>query len=141
MLAPLKDRSILARAADDDMPADDASPLRHALRQARRTLRQAALKGARQSVTLTNEINRLAEENRQLRQRRDELENGQAMLALGQQLMALREENDALIAAAHRVWQLDRTLSAAHRECERLAGERDNAIDHLQAGARDAART
>lgn len=136
MLAPLKDRSILARSGSADAPdGDTETVLRQALRQARLALRRAATQGARQSIALTNEVSHLTEVNRQLRSRLDELENGQVIVALGQQLMALREENDALIAAAHRVWTLDRTLSAAHRECERLARERDNAIDRLQVSA------
>lgn len=138
MLAPLKDRSILARSGIADEPAGDTETvLRQALRQARMALRRAASRGARQVVGLTNDINRLSEQNRQLRQRLDELENGQTLVALGQQLMALREENDALIAAAQRVWTLDRTLCAAHRECERLARERDQAIDCLRASTSD----
>lgn len=141
MLAPLKDRSILEREADDAPDAAETLALRLALRQSRQAQKRAATLSTRQIVELTNAGNRLSEHNRQLQQRLDELENGQTLLALGQQLMALREENDALIAAAHRVWQLDRTLSAAHRECERLARQRDNAVDRLQAGASSAART
>lgn len=141
MLAPLKDRSILEREADDAPDAAETQALRLALRQSRQAQKRAATLSTRQIVELTNAANRLSEHNRQLQQRLDELENGQTLLALGQQLMALREENDALIAAAHRVWQLDRTLSAAHRECERLARQRDNAVDRLQAGASSAART
>lgn len=141
MLAPLKDRSILEREADDAPDAAETQALRLALRQSRQAQKRAATLSTRQIVELTNAGNRLSEHNRQLQQRLDELENGQTLLALGQQLMALREENDALIAAAHRVWQLDRTLSAAHRECERLARQRDNAVDRLQAGASSAART
>lgn len=141
MLAPLKDRSILEREADDAPDAAETLALRLALRQSRQAQKRAATLSTRQIVELTNAANRLSEHNRQLQQRLDELENGQTLLALGQQLMALREENDALIAAAHRVWQLDRTLSAAHRECERLARQRDNAVDRLQAGASSAART
>lgn len=136
MLAPLKDRSVLAASSAEELAADDMeSALRKALRQARQAQRRAATRGASQVIGLTNEVNRLKEQNRQLRTRLDELENGQTIVALGQQLMALREENDALIAAAHRVWTLDRTLCAAHHECERLARERDNAIARLQASA------
>ena len=136
MLAPLKDRGILIRAEDD--AGDTETALRLALRQARQSQRRAATQGARQIVALTNEINRLTEVNRQLRSRLDELENGQTMTALGQQLMALRAENDALIAAAQRVWYLDRTLRAAHHECERLASERDTALKRLHISANPA---
>lgn len=136
MLAPLKDRSILARSGSADAPASDTeSVLRQALRQARLALRRAATQGARQTIALTNEVSHLKEMNRQLRSRLDDLENGQTIVSLGQQLMALRHENDALIAAAHRVWYLDRTLSAAHLECERLARERDSALDQLHDSA------
>lgn len=140
MLAPLKDRSVIERETDAATSAAETLSLRLALRQSRQAQKRAATLSTRQIVELTNAANRLSEQNLQLRQRLDELENGQTVLALGQQLVALRAENDALIAAAHRVWQLDRTLSAAHRECERLARERDNAIDRLHAGASDAAR-
>ena len=98
MLAPLKDRGILVRAAED--ADDDETALRQALRHARQAQRRAAIQGARQIVALTNEIHRLTELNRQLRSRLDELESGQTLVSLGQQLMALRAENDALIDSA-----------------------------------------
>ena len=132
MLAPLKDRSILARFGGGDRDRDTESMLRHALRDARQALRLTATKGARQTVALTNDINRLSEENRQLRQRLDELENGQTVVALGQQLMALRTENDALFAAAGRICHLNRSLRAARGECERLNVERERALDDLK---------
>lgn len=134
MLAPLKDRGILIRAEDDT--GDTEAALRLALRQARQSQHRAATQGARQVVALTNEINRLTELNRQLRSRLDELENGQTMIAFAQQLMALRAENDALIAAAHRLWHLDRHLSAAHREYQRLTSERNTALGRLYDGAK-----
>ena len=129
MLAPLKDRSILLRA--DDESTDNEAALRLALRQARQAQRQAAEHGARQSIALTNEVARLGEHNRQLRNRLDELENGQVIVALGQQLMALRAENEALLAAAHRVCSLNQALHATRREGERLARARDDALDCL----------
>ena len=122
MLAPLKDRSILLRA--DDESTDNEAALRLALRQ-------AAAHGARQSIALTNEVARLSEHNRQLRNRLDELENGQVIVALGQQLMALRAENEALLAAAHRVCSLNQALHATRREGERLARARNDALDCL----------
>ncbi|WP_434517004.1 hypothetical protein AB6Q56_10590 [Dechloromonas sp. ARDL1] len=135
MLAPLKDRSVLARSGEDDDPEEDTETmLRNALREARQALRRAATRGVRQTVALTNDINRLSEENRQLRQRLEELENGQSIVALGQQLMALRAENDALIAAARRVCDLNHGLRTAHGECERLRAAREQALDHLQTG-------
>lgn len=134
MLAPLKDRSVLEREPAVDIDAGDAEmlALRLALRDARSAQRRSATMSARKIVELTNETNRLAEFNAQLQARIDELENGQAIVALGQQLMALRHENEQMAAAAHRVWFLDRTLCAAHRECERLARERDAALDSLR---------
>ncbi len=133
MLAPLKDRSVLEREPAANIDARDAETLalRLALRDARSAQRRSATMSARKIVELTNETNRLAEFNARLQARIDELENGQAMVALGQQLMALRHENEQMAAAAHRVWFLDRTLCAAHRECERLARERDAALDSL----------
>ena len=104
---------------------------RLALRQARQAQRQAAEHGARQSIALTNEVARLSEHNRQLRNRLDELENGQVIVALGQQLMALRAEYEALLAAAHRVCSLNQALHATRREGERLARARDDALDCL----------
>lgn len=138
MLAPLKDRSILTRDEGNSPVSDAEHALRLALRQARQAQRRAATQGARQSIALTNEIARLTEQNRQLTNRLDELENGQTLVSLAQQLMSLRHENDALIAAAHRVWYLDRRLNAAHRECERLARERDSALDLLHDSAQPA---
>ena len=55
-----------------------------------------------------------------------ELESGQAIIELGRQLMELKDANEHLIVAAQRVWHLDKTICAAHRECERLSHERDN---------------
>lgn len=129
MLAPLKDRSILLRAGEE--AADSEAALRLALRQARQAQRRAAEHGARQTITLTNEVNRLNELNRQLRSRLDELESGQVIVALGQQLMALRAENEALLAAAHQLCHLDRALNASRRDSERLARARDHALDCL----------
>lgn len=131
MLAPLKDRSILARSAEGNA-RDTEAMLRQALREARQALRLAASKGARQSVALTNDIHRLHEENRQLRQRLDELENGQSIVALGQQLLALRAENDALIAAARRISHLNRRLRATHGECKQLSAAREHALNRLE---------
>jgi len=140
MLAPLKDRSILARSGEGG-DRDTETMLRQALREARQMLRLAAAKGARQTVALTNDIHRLNEENRQLRQRLDELENGQSIIALGQQLMALRAENDALIAAARRVSHLNSRLRAVHCECKRLIAAREQALDRLEQGTKPDATT
>lgn len=137
MLAPLKDRSILQRdcAGDDHgetgLLAENAA-LRKSLRQSRQMQKRSATISTRQIVELTNNNHRLTELNRHLQARIIELESGQAIIALGQQLMALRQENDELADAAQRVWFLDRTLCAAHHECERLARERDSALNCLQ---------
>lgn len=132
MLAPLKDRSILSRTDGDEGPAGETEKaLRLALQQARQTQRRAALEGARRSVALSNEVACLTERNRQLQRRLDELESGQTITALGQQLMALRAENDALLAAAHRLCHLSQALNAVRRECEHLARARDRAPEHF----------
>lgn len=129
MLAPLKDRSILESA---DEPDEENRMLRLALRRARQAQKRSATLSARQLVEMTNRLQLAEERNRQLQARLDEMENGQAITALAQQLVELRQENDELIDAAKRLWFLDRTLCAAHRECERLAQERDTALEKLQ---------
>jgi hypothetical protein len=155
MLAPLEDRSRLERDDGDpqrDAPladfADTAAPdsqrlqaeigaLRQSLREARQSQRRSATLSARQSIAQANEIHRLETVNGQLRQRLHEHESGLAITSLGQQLMALREANAQLTAAATRVWTLDKTLCAAHRECELLARERDSALCRLRTASRE----
>ncbi|WP_428825442.1 hypothetical protein ACLIKD_13265 [Azonexus sp. IMCC34842] len=150
MLAPLEDRSLLERDDGDpqrdpplaDFPADlepdvarlaaENAALRKALRESRRTQRRNATLTARKVVDQTNEIYRLGELNGQLQKRLAEYESGLAITSLAQQLMALREANEQLTAAATRVWYLDKTLCAAHRECELLARERDSALGRLR---------
>jgi hypothetical protein len=140
MLAPLKDRSVIER---EDSPGNvDASPLsdlqaeivalRLALRQARRSQRRSATLSARQVVALNNEVSRLQQLNLSLQQQCEEYASGQAIVSLGQRLMALEESNAQLLAAAQQVWYLDKSLCAAHHECERLARERDAAISCLR---------
>lgn len=142
MLAPLKDRNIIERRLNSPQTHEGTPPttaelladnrwLRTALRQARHNQRRSATEAARQFVALTNDINRLEEQNAALRQRVEEFASGQGIVSLGQELMTLREANEQLIAAAQRVWHLDKTLCAAHHECERLASERDAAIARL----------
>lgn len=142
MLAPLKDRSVIEREPSPpqthepsqttvtELQADNRW-LRTALRQARQSQRRSATEAARRIVALTNDINRLTNENAALRLRVEEFVSGQAIVSLGQQLMTLSEANDQLVAAAQRVWYLDKTLCAAHHECERLARERDAAVARL----------
>lgn len=149
MLAPLKNRALLECDDGDpqrDGPGVDAEQgradelarlaaenalLRKALRESRQNQKRNATLTARQIVARSNEINRLGELNAQLQKRLAEYESGLAITTLGQQLMALRETNDQLIIAAQRVWHLDKTLCAAHHECERLARERDRAVARL----------
>ena len=131
MLAPLKDRALIEQESANDL-LDENMALRQSLRQSRQMQKRAASLAARKIVNLTNEIARFEEQNRQLRSRLDELESGVAMTTLTQQLLELKHENEALHAATQRLWFLDRTLCAAHRECERLAHERDRALAHLQ---------
>ncbi len=137
MLAPLKDRSIIrqatkeASAADSRLVAENAS-LKQALRLARQAQKRAATLSTRQIIELTNANYRLSDRTNQLSQRLAELESGQTMLVMGQRLMALRQENDKLAAAAEQLWFIDRTLRAAHCECERLAVERDEALRRPQ---------
>jgi predicted RNase H-like nuclease (RuvC/YqgF family) len=137
MLAPLKDRSVLEREPAISKQDAEMLALRLALRDARSAQRRSATLSARKIIELTNEVNRLAEFNARLQLRVDELENGQAIVALGQQLMALRDQNEQMAAATHRLWFLDRTLCAAHRECERLARERDAALASLHDNSAD----
>lgn len=131
MLAPLKDRSVLEREPAISKQDAEMLALRLALRDARSAQRRSATLSARKVIELTNEVSRLAEFNARLQARVDELENGQSIVALGQQLVALRHEKEEMAAAAHSLWFLDRTLCAAHRECERLVRERDAALDSL----------
>lgn len=138
MLAPLKDRSVLERAPEaGELAAPDAenAVLRQALKQARKTQKRAATLAAAKIAGLEQVNRSLADANRQLQARIAQLESGQAVVALGQQLMALRAKNEELSAGLRQCWALDRNLCAAHRECERLARERDAALAGLQACA------
>lgn len=134
MLAPLKDRSVLARVSEtsplSELRAENAM-LRQALKQARKTQKRAATLAAARIAGLDREKRELADVNRQLQQRLARLESGQATIALGQQLMQLRTRNAELSAGLRQMWALDRNLCAAHRECERLARERDSALADL----------
>ena len=139
MLAPLSDRSLIEQenpgppAADDPATALRAenAALRVALQLARRDQRQNATRSAKALVVRENEINRLQALLAASRQRVAALESGQAVIELGRRLMQLSVINDELTGAAQRVWALDKTLCAAHAECERLARERDRLADRL----------
>jgi len=65
-------------------------------------------------------------ENRALLEREPDDAANERIAELGRQLMKLKDANEHPIVAAQRVWHLDKTICAAHRECERLARERDN---------------
>lgn len=140
MLAPLKDRNVIERDDSDgnvdtppisDLQAENMA-LRLALRQARRSQRRSATLTTRQIISLNNEISRLQTMNLSLQQQCEEYASGQAIVSLGQRLMVLEENNQQLLAAAQQVWYLDKSLCAAHQECERLARERDTAISCLR---------
>lgn len=142
MLAPLENRALLER--DDGDPQADLSPqpsdrtgqrvaaleseiaaLRSALRQSRQTQRRSATISTRKIIAQLNEINALKAVVTTQRERLADFESGQVMIELGRQLQQLSASNNDLSCAAQRVWQLEKTIRAAHTECERLAGERD----------------
>lgn len=142
MLAPLKNRHLLERdsadpQADLSLPAAEAAEsrmarlesevaaLQAALRQSRRTQRKNATLSASKIIAQLNEINRLNELAATQRQRLADFESGQAVIELGRQLQQLSASNNDLSSAAQRVWFLEKTIHAAHAECERLARERD----------------
>lgn len=131
MLAPLKDRAILEREPDAGELATENAALKQALRLARQNQKRMATLNAQRIVALTNELATVSERNRQLAIQIQRFESGQAMIEMGRQLMQLRMANDQLSDAAREVWCLDRNLCAAHRECERLAAERDTALARL----------
>jgi len=132
MLAPLENRALLEREPDDaaneriaELENKNAA-LRQALRQARASQKRMATLNSSRSIEQANRIAALETRCENFRARIAELESGQAIIELGRQLMALKDANEHLIVAAQRVWHLDKTICAAHRECERLARERDN---------------
>lgn len=148
MLAPLKNRALLER--DDGDPQADLSPLpsdntgrrlaeleseiaalRSALRQSRQTQRRSATISTRKIIAQLNEIDGLKAVVATQRQRLADFESGQVMIELGHQLQQLSASNNDLSSAAQRVWHLEKTIRAAHAECERLAGERDALVQHF----------
>ncbi|WP_306606676.1 hypothetical protein [Azonexus sp.] len=133
MLAPLENRALLEREPEENSPQERISELegenialRQALRQARASQKRMATLNSNRSIEQTNRISTLETCCENYRARIAELESGQPIIELGRQLMEARDANERLIAAAQRVWHLDKTICAAHRECERLARERDN---------------
>lgn len=136
MLAPLKDRSILERDNADqpnesELLAENAV-LKLRLRQVRQFQKRTATANTCRMSSASRKFSLVRATIRHRQQRIDELESGQVITGLGRRLMALQQENDELIDAVQRLWFLDRTLGAAHQECERLARERDNALARLQ---------
>lgn len=142
MLAPLKNRQQLERDSADpqgdlELPAAEESAshiarleselasLSLALRHARRTQRKSATEATRKIIAQDNEISRLNELNARLRQRLRKFEAGQGIIELGCQLQQLGDSSNDYDDALHRVWFLEKTIRAAHAECQRLAGERD----------------
>lgn len=131
MLAPLENRAILERepaTAEDIRHASllaENTALRQSLRQARSNQKRLQTRHASQMAEQAERLSVLESERHNLLERIEQLESGQAIIELGRQLMEAREANQQLMAAAQRVWHLDKTLCAAHRECERLARERD----------------
>ncbi len=135
MLAPLDNRAILEKE-----PAEghhlatlekENTALRRALQKARSSQKRMITLNANRNLEQVQRIGELEALVAQLRSRLNQLESGQAMLEMGRRLVALQHANDELQAAAHRVWHLDKTLCAAHRECERLARERDELAARL----------
>ncbi len=130
MLAPLENRAILEcepaieETRDNRLRAENIA-LRHALRLARSSRKRLLTLHAARLAEQAEQLDALESERNALRQRLEQLESGQAIIELGRQLIEAREANQQLMAAAQRVWHLDKTLCAAHRECERLACERD----------------
>jgi len=130
MLAPLENRAILEcepaieETRDNRLLAENIA-LRHALRLARSSRKRLLTLHAARLAEQAEQLDALESERNALRQRLEQLESGQAIIELGRQLIEAREANQQLMAAAQRVWHLDKTLCAAHRECERLACERD----------------
>ncbi|MBI2306383.1 MAG: hypothetical protein HYU78_03690 [Rhodocyclales bacterium] len=122
MLAPLKDRSVLA---DEAPEAREIRDLRRALRASRLRLRRSALHSTRQIMALNAEVSRLqALSDGQARQI-ERYASGTVIVDLGRKLSALAEANDRLRDAARRATMLERALGIADAECRRLSAERD----------------
>ena len=143
MLAPLKNRRQLERDSADpqgdlNLPAAEESAshiarlesevaaLSLALRHARRAQRKSATEATRKIIAQDNEISRLNELTARLRQRLRKFEAGQSVIELGCQFQQLGAASSEYDDAQHRVWFLEKTIRAAHAECQRLAGERDS---------------
>lgn len=137
MLAPLENRALLEREPDDtsgeriaELESENAA-LRQALRQERSARKRMATRNSRLAMEQTRQISALETRCASYRARIAEFESGQVIIELGCRLMELKDANEQLILASQRVWHLDKTLCAAHRECERLACERDTLAQRL----------
>lgn len=144
MLAPLKNRSLIEQEVSDS-PAQRIAQLlsenlalKLALRQSRQSQKRSTTRSANRILAQTGEISRLESLLTDTKERLAALESGQVIIELGRKLMQIGEMNDQLVKAAHRIWSLDKTICAAHAECERLSRERDDLA--CQFGQRTRAR-
>lgn len=113
MLAPLEDRSILARDADADADA------------ARRRPARADRRGGRQILALRAGIARLTALCKRQQRQLDDYASGVPIVELGRKLMELDEANRQLRGTALRAVKLERILELSRAECQRLIAERD----------------
>lgn len=132
MLAPLKDRSVIEGAEEPSTPTmplcdvqREMEDLRHALRDSRQRLRRGAWQSTRQISLLNAEVIRLQALCTTYEQQLERYSSGVAIIELGQALMRQTNNNERLKSGAHQAWLLEKTLAAAHGECQRLAAERD----------------
>jgi predicted nucleic acid-binding Zn-ribbon protein len=147
MLAPLKNRRVLERDSADPQAdlsllsaetgeshvarlESEIADLRSALRQSRQAQRKSANTSTRKIVAQLNEISRLNEIVAAQRQRLAEVESARSV-EMGRQLQQLGALNDDLGNAMQRVWFLEKTIRAAHAECERLSHERNALAAHF----------
>lgn len=151
MLAPLKERAVRdndAGAGVGPAPSGEAplvralvteiDDLRRALRESRSRLRRGAWESTRQIAALNAEVSRLQMQSAADRRQLARYESGAAIIELGRKLMQLSDANHQLNGVAHRVWTLEKTVAAAHDECQRLAAARDALAQqlHLAGGER-----
>lgn len=141
MLAPLENRALIEREPDDALRAAELEKenagLRQALRQARSSQKRMITMHANRNSELGQRIAALEQHCAEQAARISAFESGQAIIELGRQLMELKEANARLVESAQRVWHLDKTICAAHRECERLARECDSLALRLCTQAAD----
>lgn len=112
-------------------PDEEIEDLRRALRESRTRLRRSAWESTKRIAALNNEVSRLSSLCADYRQQMIHFESGAAIVELGSKLMQLSVKNDALNSVEHRVWTLERTIEAAHREYARLSQERDELAQEL----------